>query len=136
MNTNTQEKPSITIRRSQAGFNLIEVMVALGILAFGILAVASMQQRSLLGTSTAYSLTDGTTAAVDTMERLLSLTYSHPDLELGTNQLADQGRFRRTVTVSQPAANTKLVTIEVTWTEPGGAERSTSLTSIKNALPF
>ncbi|MFO7784799.1 MAG: type IV pilus modification PilV family protein [Thermodesulfobacteriota bacterium] len=134
--TSTQKKPSRIISRSQAGFNLIEVMAALGILAFGILAVGSMQNTSLLGTTRAYNLTDGTTVAMDTMESILSLSYSHSDLDLGTRQLEAQGRFTPQVTVTQPADNTKLIAVRVTWVEAGGGEKSTTITSIKNSLPF
>lgn len=41
-------------RGAQAGFTMVEVMVALAILAFGILAVASMQTSSLSGTRKAH----------------------------------------------------------------------------------
>ena len=63
-------------RKGQHGFSLPEVMLAIGILAFGILAVASMQQSSLMGTSKSSSVTQATTCAVDRMERLLALPYS------------------------------------------------------------
>jgi type IV pilus assembly protein PilV len=62
--------------KGQKGFTLVEVMVALGILAFGILAVASMQSAALLGTSKSNAVTQATTVGMDRMERLLALPFS------------------------------------------------------------
>lgn len=62
--------------KKERGFTLVEVMVALGILAFGILAVASMQSAALLGTSKSNAVTRATTVAMDRMERLLALPFS------------------------------------------------------------
>ncbi len=117
--------------RSQAGFNLIEVMVALGILAFGILAIASMQESSLLGTSRAYNLTDGTTVAMDRMESLIARAYTDPLLNLGTYSAAIR-RFNTSWTVAQGStANTKTITVTVNWQEAGGASKSTTITCVK-----
>ena len=38
-------------RKNEKGFTLVEVMVAVAILSFGILAVAAMQNAALLGTT-------------------------------------------------------------------------------------
>jgi len=62
--------------KGQRGFTLVEVMVSLGILAFGILAVASMQSAALLGTSKSNAVTQATTVGMDRMERLLSLPFT------------------------------------------------------------
>ena len=64
------------IGKRERGFTLVEVMVALGILAFGILAVASMQSAALLGTSKSNAVTQSTTVAMDRMERLLALPFT------------------------------------------------------------
>ncbi|MFC1868885.1 prepilin-type N-terminal cleavage/methylation domain-containing protein [Thermodesulfobacteriota bacterium] len=61
--------------KNEGGFTLVECMVALGILSFGVLAVASMQTSSLLGTSKSNSVTQTTTVAMDRMERLMSHSF-------------------------------------------------------------
>ena len=70
------------------GFTLLEVLIAISIFAVGILAIAGMQIRSINLNSAARMQTEATNAAVDCMERLLSLPYEHPDLdeENGTQQ--------------------------------------------------
>ncbi len=135
MDTNIQEIPEHINRHSQSGFNLIEVMVALGILAFGILAIASMQETSLLGTSRAYSLTDGTTVAMDQIERLTSMAFTNPDLNEGSHGPVTTGRFETAWEVDHYATDRiKKITLTVTWREAGGAQKSTTLTSIKNRI--
>lgn len=63
-------------RKREKGFTLIEVMVALFILTIGILAVASMQNSSLLGTARSNAVTLATNVAMDRMERLLCLPFN------------------------------------------------------------
>jgi prepilin-type N-terminal cleavage/methylation domain-containing protein len=63
-------------RKREKGFTIIEIMVALFILTIGILAVASMQNSSLLGTAKSNAVTQATNVAMDRMERLLSLPFS------------------------------------------------------------
>ena len=124
-------------RKSQKGFTLIEIMVGLGILAFGILAVASMQTASLTGTSKAYSVTDATTVAMAQLEQLMSLSYSHSDLTDGnhpsTTVTDTTGRYRIEWTCDDdlPVTNTKTIQVVVSWDEPGGVAKSTELTYIK-----
>ena len=62
-------------RKREKGFTLIEIMIALFILTIGILAVASMQNSSLLGTAKSNAVTQATNVAMDRMERLLSLPF-------------------------------------------------------------
>jgi type IV pilus assembly protein PilV len=67
--------------KNRGGFTLIEVLLAITIFAVGILAIAGMQIKSINLNSAARMQTEATTAAVDCMERLLSLPYEHPDLD-------------------------------------------------------
>ena len=137
MTTSPKTHPTETglSRRAQGGFNLIEVMVTLGILAFGILAIASMQESSLLGTSRAYNLTDGTTVAMDRLESLISLAYTDSNLSQGNHGPTTNGRYTTSWNVTEDAPNrVKTITVTVNWSEAGGAGKSTTLTCIKNRL--
>jgi prepilin-type N-terminal cleavage/methylation domain-containing protein len=130
-------------KRSQSGFNLIEVMVALGILAFGILAVASMQESSLLASSRAYNITDGTCVAMDQMENLVALAFTdarlndtNGDYEVFPTQT--QGRFTIDYAVEQNDGvlpnGCKLIQVRVRWNEAGGARKSTELICTKERI--
>lgn len=65
------------------GFTLIEVMIAMAIFAIGILAVCTMQMRSISQNSSARIQTEATTLAVGWMERLLLLPYEDVSLNEG-----------------------------------------------------
>ncbi|MFP4036117.1 MAG: prepilin-type N-terminal cleavage/methylation domain-containing protein [Desulfobacteraceae bacterium] len=133
-----KEKDSITlgsVKMNELGFNLIEVMVALGILAFGILAIASLQDSSLIGSSRAYSLTDATTVAMDQMETLISCSYADPALSPGDHGPDAKGRYQVSWSVDEDGANlTKTVRVTVTLSEAGGSGRTATLTCTKNRL--
>jgi len=62
-------------KKNEHGFTLVEVMVALGILAYGILAVAAMQNSALLGITRSNNITEATTVAMDRMERLFAMDF-------------------------------------------------------------
>ena len=118
------------------GFTLIEVMVAIGVLAFGILAIASMQTSSLGGTSRANSLTEATTFAMDRMERIMILPYSGVLSENGNVYNSADGVYNATINVNPgaPTANAATVTVTVNWQEKGVNRVPLVLTNIKNQL--
>jgi general secretion pathway protein I len=72
------------------GFTLIEVMIAMAIFAIGILAVTSMQMRSINQNASARMQTEATALAVEGLERLKMLSYDHTDLDEGNNPHQDQ----------------------------------------------
>jgi prepilin-type N-terminal cleavage/methylation domain-containing protein len=79
--------------KKETGFTLLEILIAIAILAFGLLAVATMQATAVKGNSQAIGITEGINLAQDKIEELIVLDYSHPDLSdtdnNGTNQDAD-----------------------------------------------
>ena len=130
-------------RHPQSGFNLIEVMVALGILAFGILAIATMQESSLLASSRAYNITDGTCVAMDQMENMVSMAFTDPRLNdtngvYGVLPTQTQGRFTIDCAVEQNdgvlPTGCKLISVRVQWNEAGGARKTTVLTCTKERI--
>ena len=69
----------------EKGFTLLEVLFAIAILTFGLLAVASMQIGAIQGNSVAYRVTKAASLAQDRLEVLLALTYTDSLLNAGTN---------------------------------------------------
>jgi len=67
------------------GFTLIEVLMAMAIFAIGILAVTSMQMRSINQNASSRIQTEATALATDWMERLLSLPYEDVSLDEGNH---------------------------------------------------
>ncbi|MGS2742347.1 type IV pilus modification protein PilV [Halomonas sp. LS-001] len=61
---------SSTRHQQQAGFGLIEALVALVVLAFGLLGMAALQLNALKSASLSYQRSVATLAAVDAQERL------------------------------------------------------------------
>ena len=84
------------IRKKQEGFTLIEILIAIAILAFGLLAVATMQVRAIKTNAIASGISQGLTLGQAKVEELMNLSYSHLDLDddgggvsNGTGQDAD-----------------------------------------------
>ena len=119
-----EEKVEI-LMRSEKGFTLVEILVAIAILAFGILAIASMQSASLRSTQHSYNVTEGTTWAQDRIEQLMTLPYN----QINTGQDASDPYYTIdwTVVSGSPVANTKSITVSVSWTASGGAQKESSL---------
>jgi type IV pilus assembly protein PilV len=71
------------IRSEQAGFTLLEVLVAVVIFTIGILSVNAMQIAAIGGNTAANRITQSTTWASDRVESLLGLDYGDTVLNDG-----------------------------------------------------
>jgi type IV pilus assembly protein PilV len=118
----------------EGGFTLVEVIVAVSILAIGLLAVASMQTSAITGNYRAYKVTEGTTWAQDRLERLMAMDYG--DLTSGgpVDPKGD-GLYSVSWTVSQLSgvSNAKLIAVTAQWTEKG-VPKASGVTSVKPKL--
>jgi len=120
------------------GFTLIEILVAMSIFAIGILAVTSMQIRSISQNASAGMQTEAATLAVDRMEQLLALPYEDPQLdedEAVNPHVVPSGDGDFTIqwtVVEDPKNNglpVKHIHIQVTHTNPNA--KTVRLSSIK-----
>lgn len=105
--------------RTDNGFTIIEVLIAMLILAVGILGLAKMQITGIKGNASARILTNRVVQTTNQIERLLLLPYEHSDLDAGTHPGGTQDGYTLSweVTVDDPVAGNK--TIAVTVTKPG-----------------
>ena len=63
----------------QTGFGLIEALVALAVLAFGLLGMAALQLNALKNATQSYQRSVATLAAIDAQERLWAALANSPD---------------------------------------------------------
>lgn len=121
----------MSVRRlgDRRGFTLIEIVVAIVMLAFGVLASASLT-AALMASNRGVT---NRTRAVETLrlkvEDLQSVEY--PQIASGNDTATIGGvTFNRAwaVTPNSPAANLKAVTLTVTWTDRQGSHTITSQT--------
>ena len=69
----------------QDGFTLIEALMAMMVLTIGILALSTMQIRSIDGNATANSLTSASSVAMDYYERIVNAGYNSTLLATSAN---------------------------------------------------
>jgi type IV pilus modification protein PilV len=119
-------------RNFEAGFTLIEVLFAVAVLAFGILAVSSLQGSAVRGNLMAFNRTEAVALAQTQMESLMALPYE--DIEDGGP--AVQGNYSITwnVTDDNPIENCKLIEVTVNYSEKGIARRPVVLTCVKPSV--
>lgn len=109
--------------KTEAGFTVIEVLIAIVILSFGLLALANMQVLAIQVNSAANRLSRGTTLVQDKIEELMTLPYTHTDLAdstpVNTCQTHSENPlpgYTLTWCVDTNAINTsKTVNITATW---------------------
>lgn len=120
---------------TETGFTLIEVLVAMTILAVGLLAVATMQINAIQTTGGAKSISKGVLWAEDRMEMLSSLAYTNALVDDTGAAITDPSpppgfTISWTVDDDNPRANCKLITLTVQWNERG-KNKITTLTGVK-----
>jgi type IV pilus assembly protein PilV len=103
------------------GFTLLEVMIALVILAVGLLGLASLQVMAIKGNSYGQEMTVASTMAQNQLEQLRRTTGA---LANGTDYPIDQNGIRYTrawiIDANQPQTGMNTVTITISWTGPTG----------------
>ena len=112
--------------KKEAGFTLIEVLIAITIFAVGLLAVAAMQNSAILMNSNAGKLTNLSTWGMDKIEELSALSYNDPWLETAGNppgndsagntheEVSGDYTISWTVIDNNPLTSTKNITVTVT----------------------
>jgi type IV pilus assembly protein PilV len=129
-------------RRSEtrAGLTLIEVMIALTILAVGLLTLATMQLEALRGGRSGAVDTFATTLAQDKMEALQRMSWTNADLAATGNWATAQTEthpvngqtYLVDWRVNDLVANwTRSIDVRVRWDGPKRPNRSRIVSSIR-----
>ena len=97
---------------NQKGFTIIEALIAITLLAVGILAAATMQISAITGNSRANRITEASVLAADQAEWFMSLPYDDPAFVDG-NRVAGNYTVSWTVADDDPLPNTRTITVTV-----------------------
>jgi type IV pilus assembly protein PilV len=99
---------------NQKGFTIIEALIAITLLAVGILAAATMQISAITGNSHANRVTEATVLATDLLEELMAAPWDDPALAEdpaldpeGHSRVSADGKYTLSWTVvdNDPAVN-------------------------------
>jgi type IV pilus assembly protein PilV len=133
------------VSRATGGFTILEVMIVIGILTFGLLSLAAMQIQAMKGSDRGRHATNAAAIAENKMEQIQQDAWaSIPDtggfvadpVEQNNIQLDGSNSIERAYNVSYQitdlqATFTRAVDVQVWWTEKSGETRSITLSSIR-----
>ncbi len=121
--------------RSARGFTLLEVMLALVLMATGTVAVVELLQRAQAGVHDGENVLIASYLAQRRLEELRNTAYGSLTNEVRAAIATPSGytRFDRAVTVTTPWTNLKQVVVTVYWHEAGG-ETSVSLQTYRSGV--
>lgn len=92
------------VAKNEAGFSLIEIMIAMTILAIGLLATAGMQITALQSNAGAQKMTTINAVAAGVMEEILTWAPDDPRLVVADPAVAYAWDFDPTTTVNNTLA--------------------------------
>ena len=109
------------IIRSQCGFTLIEIMIAITVFAIGVLGISKMQIASIFGNKSAIEFTEAATWNSSKIENMLLLAYNDVELNSGATGQIIQGIYtiNWTVTQGDPVPNVKRINVVAGWKDKG-----------------
>lgn len=164
---------------NEKGFTLVEILAAIVVFAFGMLALFRLQAATVVSNTTANEFTLAATFAQNRMEELMDTAYDSladtngdgTNMDADGDGIADDGnnfgldkagqgvadycininaktqtvtepcpttnptpndfRISQNIAVDQPLANTKTISVNVTWIDSKGKSHRYNLTSTK-----
>lgn len=136
-------------RRSARGFTLLEVMIALGILAVGLLSVAAAQLYAMRGGASGRHSSDAAVVAHSQLENFQRIDFTDavltatggafvaaPNPSTTVVQTPDGDAIEMTYTLSWRIADLdaarKTIDVRVTWNEPNRPGRQLVLSTVRH----
>lgn len=141
-----------TSRKNQFGFTIIETLIALVVMGFGILALAGMQGAILRNVDTSQQRTEATRLAQEKMEALRSYTgissttlaattgtastlsttaLNWNAMSSGSDTATTNATYARTWTFGGASTDAmRALTVAVSWTDRAGEAQSVTLASV------
>lgn len=109
----------------QGGFTLLEMIIAMGLFATGILGLCLMSSGLMDNNTSARNRADATQLARSKLEALFQVQYSEIadglEEDLDASGVSDGGVFQRKVAVVEKGSPArKEVTVTVSWQSKGG----------------
>jgi Tfp pilus assembly protein PilV len=132
-------------RQRTGGFTLVEVMIVIGIMTFGLLSLATMQIKAMHGSDRGRHGTNAAAVAENKMEQLqqdpwasiaVTAGFVADPVEQNDVQMDGGTNLERAYNVSYQITDvedgfTRAIDVQVSWTEEGGEVRSVTLSSIR-----
>jgi len=118
----------------QKGFTLLEVLVAMIVLAIGLLGIAPMFVMSMRGNQFSREVSETAYLAQDRIEQLKNQSIISP---IPFNETTTSGSYTRTVNVSDQTVDGTIppgvyrINVTLNWTDKQGRSHSTSYLTYK-----
>jgi len=133
------------VSRATGGFTILEVMIVIVILTFGLLSLAAMQIHAMQGSDRGRHATNAAAIAENKMELIQQDAWASipgtggfvaDPVEQNNIQLNGSNSIERAYNVSYQitdlqATFTRSVDVQVSWTEKNGETRSITLSSVR-----
>lgn len=114
-------KDTLNKIKNEKGFSLVELLVAITVLAIGLLGVAGLQGSTIRRNVAAMRNTEAVALLEDEIENIRNTPFGNIDSAAGTDLVTDT-IFTRTVTVQDGVpivGSTKTITVQVSWSDSG-----------------